>query len=159
MFEPQWQDERRLGGSMRMETELPDDFPKIRPERPEKYIQAHRPRRFRYRLLLLAVIPLAVVLPMGAGLYTNWLWFQQLGYQKVFTTTLGAKALLGAAVGLITAALIWLNFKLALRLSPQTSGVARHFVIEGQEITAPDFSTLAPKLAPIVSVVVGVFAG
>jgi uncharacterized protein len=144
---------------MRMETELPDDFPKIRPERREKHIHSRRPRRFRYRLALLAVIPLAVVLPMGAGLYTNWLWFQQLGYQKVFTTTLGAKALLGVAVGLITAALIWLNFNLALRLSPQTAGRARRFVIEGQEIPAPDFSALAPKLAPIVALVVGLFAG
>src|SRR5215475_8266049 len=159
MFEPQLQDERRLGGSIRMETELPDDFPKIRPERREKFIQARRPRRFRYQLLLLTVIPLAVVLPMGAGLYTDWLWFQQLGYQTVFTTTLGAKALLGAAVGLITAALIWLNFNLALRLSPQTAGRARRFVIEGQEIPAPDFSALAPRLAPFVALAVGVFAG
>src|SRR5262247_2333443 len=144
---------------MRMETELPDDFPKMRPERQEKYIHARRPRRFRFRLLLLAVVPLAVVLPMVAGMYTNWLWFQQLGYQTVFTTTLGAKAWLGAAVGLITAALIWLNFKLALRLSPPTSGGARRFVIEGQEIPAPDFSALAPRLAPIVALVVGIFAG
>src|SRR6266540_1259542 len=155
MFETQWRDERRLGGSMRMETDLPDDFPKIRPERQEKYINARRPRRFRYRLLLLAVIPLAVVLPMGSGLYTDLLWFQQLGYQTVFTTTLGAKALLGAAVGLITAALIWLNFNLALRLSPQTAGRARRFVIEGQEIPAPDFSALAPRLAPFVALAVG----
>src|SRR5262249_53278436 len=125
MFEPHWRDERRLGGSIRMDTELPDDFPKIRPERREKNIHARRPRQFRYRLLLLAVIPLAVVLPMGAGLYTNWLWFQQLGYQTVFTTTLGVKALLGMAVGLITAALTWLNFNLALRLSPPTAGRAR----------------------------------
>jgi len=144
---------------MRMETDLPDDFPKIRPERQEKYINARRPRRFRYRLLLLAVIPLAVVLPMGWGLYTDLLWFQQLGYQTVFTTTLGAKALLGAAVGLITAALIWLNFNLALRLSPQTAGRARRFVIEGQEIPAPDFSALAPRLAPFVALAVGAFAG
>src|SRR6266511_3999453 len=159
MFETQWRDERRLGGSMRMETDLPDDFPKIRPERQEKYINARRPRRFRYRLLLLAVIPLAVVLPMGSVLYADLLWFQQLGYQTVFTTTLGAKALLGAAVGLITAALIWLNFNLALRLSPQTAGRARRFVIEGQEIPAPDFSALAPRLAPFVALAVGAFAG
>src|SRR5262245_35047563 len=159
MFEPQWRDERRLGGNMRMESELPDDFPKIKPERREKYILTRRPSRFRYRLLLLAVIPVAVVLPMGANLYTNWLWFQQLGYQTVFTTTLGAKVLLGVAVGLITAALIWLNLHLALRLSPQTAGAGRRFMIEGQEIPAPDFSALAPKLAPFVALVVGAFAG
>jgi uncharacterized protein len=144
---------------MRMETELPDDFPKIRPERQEKYMNARRPRRFHFRLLLLVIIPLVLVLPMGAGLYTNLLWFKQLGYQTVFTTTLGAKALLGVSVGLITAALIWLNLKLALRLSPETSGVARRFMIEGQEIPTPDFSALAPRLAPLVALVVGAFAG
>lgn len=144
---------------MRMETEPPDDFPKIIPEQREKYINARGPRRFRLRLLLLAVVPLVIVLPMMAGVYTNWLWFQQLGYQTVFTTTLGAKAWLSAAVGLITAVIIWLNFKLALRLSPETSGVARRFVIEGQEIPAPDFSALAPRLAPLVALAIGVFAG
>ena len=127
-------------------------------KRQVKHIRARRPRWFRYRLLLLAVVPLAVLLPAGAGLYTNWLWFQQLGYQTVFTTTLGAKAWLGAAVGLITAALIWLNFKLALRLSPETANVGRHFMIEGQEIPTPDFSALAPKLAPLVALAVGAFA-
>jgi uncharacterized protein len=144
---------------MRMETELPDDFPKTKRVRGGKYIHTSRPRRFRFRLLLLAVAAMAVALPTGAGLYTNRLWFQQLGYETVFTTTLGAKAGLGAAVWLITAALIWLNFKLALRLSPATAGGARHFVIEGQEISAPDFSALAPRLAPLVAVVVGAFAG
>ncbi|MGH9940291.1 MAG: UPF0182 family protein, partial [Blastocatellia bacterium] len=142
-----------------MDTELPDDFPNIKPERPEKYIYT-RPRRwFRPRLLLLIIIPLAIALPAVAGLYTTWLWFQQLGYQTVFTTTLSAKVWLGVAVGLITAALIWLNLKLALRLSPETSPIARRFVIEGQEIPAPDFSALAPRLAPLVALAVGAFAG
>ncbi len=144
---------------MRMETELPDDFPKINPERQEKYIHTRRPRWFRPWLLLLIVVPPAIALPAGAGLYTTWLWFQQLGYQTVFTTTLSAKVWLGVAVGLITAVLIWINFKLALRLSPETSHVARHFVIEGQEIAAPDFSALAPRLAPLVALAVGAFAG
>src|SRR5262245_62572533 len=111
---------RRLGGSMRMETEPPDEFPNINPKRQEKYIQARRPRRFRIRLLLLAVIPLAVFLPMGTGFYTNWLWFQQLGYQTVFTTALGAKAWLGAIVGLMSAMLIWVNIEMAMRLSAET---------------------------------------
>jgi len=141
---------------MRTESELPDDLPRIKPKRRGEYIQ---PRRFRFRLLLLAAAALIIVLPMGAGLYTTWLWFQQLGYQTVFTTTLVTKAALGAAVGLITAVVIWLNLKLALRLSPETEHVARHFVIEGQEIPTPDFSGLAPRLAPLVALAIGVFTG
>jgi uncharacterized protein len=144
---------------MRMETEQPDDFPNIKPNQREKYIYTRRTRWLRSRLLLLVIVPLAIALPAGAGLYTTWLWFQQLGYQTVFTTTLNAKLWLGVAVGLITAALIWLNLKLALRFSPETSPVARRFVIEGQEIAAPDFSALAPRLAPLVALAIGAFAG
>src|SRR5262245_22629226 len=142
-----------------METELPDDLPNIKPIRPGKYIAKHRPRRFRLQLLLPVIGALVIALPSGAVLYTNWLWFKQLGYQTVFTTTLGSKAWLAAVVWLITAALIWLNFKLALRLSPETGAVSRRFVIEGQEIPAPDFSALAPRLAPWIAAAIGVFAG
>ncbi|HEY8459748.1 MAG TPA: UPF0182 family protein, partial [Blastocatellia bacterium] len=142
-----------------METEIPDDFPKIKRIRQKKYIDAGRPRRFRFWLLLLAAVVLVLGLPAWAGLYTNWLWFQELGYQSVFTTTLSAQVGLGAAVGLITAALIWLNLKLALRLSPEMGRVARSFVIEGQELSAPDFSATAPRLAPLVALAVGAFAG
>src|SRR5215475_1172924 len=120
---------------MQSEDELPDDFPKIKPKRRAEYIQ---PRRSRIRWLLVAAVGVVIVLPMVVGQYTTWLWFQQLGYQTVFTTTLFTKAALGASVGLITAAIIWLNLKLALRLSPETSHIARHFVIQDQEIPAPN---------------------
>jgi uncharacterized membrane protein (UPF0182 family) len=136
--------------------ELPDDFPRIKPKRREVYIQ---PRRSRLRLLLLTAVAVVIALPMVSWLYTTWLWFQQLGYRTVFSTTLFTKAWLGAAVGLITAAVIWLNLKLALRLSPETAGVSRRFMIEGQEIPAPDFSALAPRLSPIVALAAGLFAG
>src|SRR5262245_11029716 len=144
---------------MQSEDELPDDFPRIKQKRRGEHLQLGRPRRLRFRSVLLAAAALVIVLPMGVTLYTTWLWFQQLGYQIVFTTTLFTKAALGASVGLITAAFIWLNLKLALRLSPETSHVARHFVIEGQEIQAPNFSALAPRLAPLVALVAGVFTG
>lgn len=145
---------------MRIEPELPEDFPKDAPKRRGEYaIQTRGPRLSRFRLLLLAAVALVIVLPMGAGLYTTWLWFQQLGYQTVFATTLLTKAGLGAAVGLITATVVWLNLKLALRLSPDISPFTRRFVIEGQEIPAPDFSTLTPRLAPLVALALGAFAG
>src|SRR5262249_20937427 len=141
---------------MRIESELPDDFPRAKPKQRGKHMQ---PRRSRFRLLLVAAVALVIVLPMGAGVYTTWLWFQQLGYQTVFTTTLLTKVTLGAAVGLITAAVLWLNFGLALRLSPETGHVARRFVIEGQEIQTPDFSALAPRLAPLVALAGRAFTG
>ncbi|MBO0862371.1 MAG: UPF0182 family protein, partial [Chloracidobacterium sp.] len=142
-----------------METNLPDEFPKIKSVRQGKYNPSNRLGRFRLRLLLVAVVALAVAFPAGAGFYTNWLWYKQVGYQTVFTTTYGAKAGLGAAVWLITTALIWINFKLALRLSPLMGGGSRRFMIESQEIITPDFTALAPRLAPLAALVVGLFAG
>ncbi|MGH9767531.1 MAG: UPF0182 family protein [Blastocatellia bacterium] len=144
---------------MRTESELPDDIPNVSPKRRKEYIEPRWPRWSGIRLLLLAVAALIIVLPVGAGLYTTWLWFQQLGYQTVFTTALQTKATLGVAVGLITALVIWFNLRLALRLSPETGHVARHFVIEGQEIPTPDFSALASRLAPLAALAVGVFTG
>ncbi len=144
---------------MQSEDELPDDLPRIKPKRRGANIERGGPRRSRFRLLLLAAAGLVIILPMFVGMYTDWLWFQQLGFQTVFTTTYFTKAALGAAVGLITAIFIWMNLKIALRLSPETSHVARHFVIEGQEIPTPNFSALAPRLAPLVALVAGLFAG
>ncbi len=141
---------------MRIGSELPDEFPNVLPKRGKGKIQ---PRRFRFRLFLLVAAATAIAAPMGALLYTTWLWFQQLGYQTVFTTTLQTKAGLGAAVWLITAALIWINFKIALRLSPETSHIERRFMIDDHEIQAPNFSALAPRLAPIVALAVGAFTG
>jgi uncharacterized membrane protein (UPF0182 family) len=144
---------------MQMETEQPEDFPKVKRIRSEKYLDPRRTRRFRFRLALIALAALALAIPAGAGLYTNWLWYRQLGYQTVFTTTLSAKAGLGASIWLITSVLIWLNFKLALRLSPQTASTSRRFVIEGRELQSPDFSAVAPRVAPFVAAAIGAFAG
>jgi uncharacterized membrane protein (UPF0182 family) len=144
---------------MRTDSEFPDDFPDITSKRRNKFVQPREPGRLPIRFLLVAVVALIIALPAGAGLYTTWLWFQQLGYQTVFTTTLLTKVSLGLAVGLITAAVLWFNYKLALRLSPEIGPVSRRFMIDGQEIPAPDFSGLAPRLAPLVALAVGVFVG
>jgi uncharacterized membrane protein (UPF0182 family) len=144
---------------MRTGSEFPDDFPDTTPKRRKQFIEPREPGRLPFRLLLAVAAVLIIGLPMGAQMYTTWLWFQQLGYQTVFTTTLLTKLLLGLAVGLITASVLWLNYRLALRLSPETGHVSRRFMIEGQEIPAPDFSGLAPRLAPIVALAVGLFTG
>jgi uncharacterized protein len=121
-----------------------------------------RPNRlFRIWPVAILIAALLFVWPMWAGFHTNWLWFEQLGYQSVFTTTLAAKAMLGAVAGLVTAAILWINFRLARRLSPG-GGAARpvRFVeVNGQQIPAPDFSKLADRIAIPVSLVAGVFAG
>ncbi len=140
---------------MKSEMEFPDDFEELRAERR----QVIRSRRSRLWLALALLAVVIIVWPAWAGIYTNWLWFNQLGYQTVFKTTLLTKALLGFAVGLITAAVVWFNFRLALRLSPGGLPTTRYFMVEGEQVQAPDFSELVRRLALPASLAAGVFAG
>src|SRR5689334_1139789 len=48
-------------------------------------------RRWPLTLALIALALLFVV-PSGAAYYTDWLWFRELGYERVFLRTLNAQA-------------------------------------------------------------------
>ncbi|MGH9844482.1 MAG: UPF0182 family protein [Blastocatellia bacterium] len=116
----------------------------------------------RFWLIAIIIAVLVIGWPVWAGFHTDWLWFRQLGYQSVFTTTLLTKLLLGVIVGLITAAIVWVNFKLAQRLSPggeSPSRPVRFVEINGERIATPDFSRVADRFALPASLVAGVFAG
>jgi hypothetical protein len=115
----------------------------------------------RSRFWLMAVILLAILIgwPTWAGFYTDWLWFQQLGYQTVFSTTLVTKVALGLAVGLIAASFFALNFRLALRQSPEPKLSRSFFEIEGRNVPVPDFTRLVRPLALPVALAAGVFLG
>src|SRR5439155_9162 len=49
------------------------------------------------------------------ALYTDWLWFQEVGYGQVFLTTLSLRGTLFAAVALAVALFLWANLTLAAR--------------------------------------------
>src|SRR2546429_8670787 len=59
------------------------------------------PRRRRRLGLVVLVVLFALVLLLSnlVPLAAEWLWFQALGYERVFTTRLVAEAVLGVAVG------------------------------------------------------------
>src|SRR5262245_49447558 len=135
---------------------FPDEF---MPGESERGRERVRPRRLRLWLILATIAAIILIWPMWAEFYTDWLWFSQLGYENVFTTTLYTKVILGMVVGLVTAIVIWLNYKLALRLSPETRYIPRFLEIEGQRVPAPDLSRIIGKLALLVPLAVGVFAG
>src|SRR5262249_39251625 len=105
------------------------------------------------------IIFLLIVWPIWAGFYTTWLWFRELGYQNVFTTTLVTKVALGLTVGVIAAAFTWLNFSLALRQSPEPLYRRRVIRIEGQEMPAPDFARYVGNLTRPAALVIGAFMG
>src|SRR5438105_15640383 len=65
-------------------------------------------------LLLLAFLALGLIAQV-IPLYTDWLWFQEVGYTQVFTTTLSLRGTLFALVALAVAVFLWANLTLAAR--------------------------------------------
>lgn len=64
-------------------------------------------------LFLLAIFLLVISFRQGIGLYVDWLWFQELGYTEVFTVSLFYKLILALLSGVLLAALLYLNLKIA----------------------------------------------
>ena len=55
--------------------------------------------RFPRLALLLAALLVFTGIPSFAEFYTDWLWYQELGYEQVFLKSLSAQATTGIAVG------------------------------------------------------------
>src|SRR5256886_7449030 len=75
------------------------------------------PRRRRRLSLVVLVLLFALFLLLSnlVPLAAEWLWFQALGYERVFTTRLVAEAVLGVAVGGLVFAFLYVNLRIAQR--------------------------------------------
>src|SRR5881296_2784737 len=75
------------------------------------------PRRRRRVGLVVLVVLFAFVLLLSnlVPLAAEWLWFQALGYERVFTTRLVAEAVLGVGVGGLVFAFLYVNLRIAQR--------------------------------------------
>jgi uncharacterized protein len=74
--------------------------------------------------VVVALIMAGIVLAMGLILLgltgdflVDWLWFSAIGYSNVFWTTVGAQAGVFLVTFVVTAAVLWGNGSLALRLA------------------------------------------
>ncbi|MET0198675.1 MAG: UPF0182 family protein, partial [Rhodococcus fascians] len=75
----------------------------------------------RGRILLVLALVLAALLLVGPRLidtYTNWLWFGEVGFRQVFTTTLLTRVVLFLVVGLFVGAVVFASLLLAYRNRP-----------------------------------------
>src|SRR5256886_4225675 len=73
-------------------------------------------RRRRLGLVVLVVLfPLLLLLSNLLPLAAEWLWFQALGYERVFTTRLVAEAVIGVGVGGLVFAFLYVNLRIAQR--------------------------------------------
>ncbi len=74
-------------------------------------------RVIRWALLGLVAIGVIVLLNVIKTVYTDWLWFDHLGYRSVYTTVLSARIWLFFAGAVTFAALLGVNLYLAHRFS------------------------------------------
>jgi uncharacterized membrane protein (UPF0182 family) len=77
-----------------------------------------RPRRWLVPGLL-ALLVLILVLTVGVQLYTDWLWFSEVGYTTVFTTRLLTQVLLFLGVAALVTLFLGGSMALALRWLPR----------------------------------------
>src|SRR2546427_5648141 len=87
------------------------------------------PRRRRRLGLVVLVLLFALFLLLSnlVPLAAEWLWFQALGYERVFTTRLVAEAVLGVAVGGAVFAFLYSHLR-----TPQPGLVPNPLVVPGR---------------------------
>ena len=66
-------------------------------------------------ILALLAILLLVTLPSLAEIYTEWLWFGEVGYQSVFIKSLATKGILGLLSFVGTFVVLFASLRLAVR--------------------------------------------
>ncbi|WP_199736972.1 MULTISPECIES: UPF0182 family protein [Micromonospora] len=107
--------------------------------------------------VLIGVFVLFTLLGWGVNAWTDWLWFDEVRYTRVFTGVLTTRLLLFLLVGLGMALVIAVNLWLAHRLRPQ---LRPH---SPEQATLERYRMLlSPRLGTwiaVASVVIGLFAG
>jgi len=79
--------------------------------------------------ILIAGFVLLTLLWRAVEMITDWFWFQEVGYQKVFTVTLVAQMKLAAIFGIAFFVIFYLNLFLASRLSSRGQWVDQNDLI------------------------------
>ncbi len=72
-----------------------------------------RPRPVRAIAVAIVLFLLLAVLPASAGFLTDWFWFQEIGYQVVYSKVLAAQNILFIAAAAAAFAILYLNFNIA----------------------------------------------
>jgi len=93
-------------------------FPEDKAEKP---VRPPKQRSAASRILsiLAVILALFIVTNIAKGIYTEWLWFDSLGYSSVYTTILKTKILVFFFAAIIFGLLFLGNLVLATRLTPQ----------------------------------------
>ncbi len=120
---------------------------KKRDKKPKGMNRIHRPKKgLSFAVMVIVVI---LVLLIGcAGFFTNWMWFDSLGYEKVFWTKFLSQLEIGVPVFLAAMLLVRIYLK----------SLKKHYFIEIESHEIPDEKRLN-KISWGMSVVFGLLVG
>jgi uncharacterized membrane protein (UPF0182 family) len=112
-------------------------------------------------VIVVSVIALLLVLAGSSRFYTDVLWFNEVGFSTVLWKSLRTQFAVGLIVGLVTAAIVWVNLAVAARVAPAHRGA--RFEVVGQPDPVDRYrDLLGPYLLWVriaVAAVVGILAG
>jgi uncharacterized protein len=115
------------------------------------------PRWSKYVFPVLAgLIALIVIVFVGGGVWTDWLWFRSVHYTSVFGTTYGVKwALFGIAAAFMMA-VVGVNIRLAYRLRPPQRPTSPQQPISPQQNGIEAYRlAIEPRRRLVVAVILG----
>src|SRR3954463_2179844 len=97
--------------------------------------------------------------PTLVSFYTDWLWYSDVGYQRIYLTTIRSQGSLFTIVFAMAA--VWFTFNLRVALA--SIGDARPVLVtrQGTEVALPgrrQLQTLASIAGVVVALLVGLFA-
>ena len=138
-----------------------EDMPRPRP-RPRSR-ERRGSRRLRLTLVLVAAAIIIVLLSLRslAELYTDYLWFDSVGFPSVWREVLFAKIILAVIFILIMFALLWINMYLADRFAPsfRPAGPEEEFVRRYHEVIGPRTGLVRLAAAALFAITWGITAG
>ncbi|MEY3274576.1 MAG: hypothetical protein RLZZ279_708 [Actinomycetota bacterium] len=105
-------------------------------------------------IVILAAIFFSLV--GASGVYTDWLWFEQLGFGGVFTTQIIAQVVLFAVAAVTAGLLTWLSVWFAIKTRPVYVRQIEGDVFSAYRALAEQLRKVAQIVLPLV---VAVFAG
>ena len=114
-------------------------------------------RRSRAGLWILVGLVVLIVVGQAVPLYTDWLWFQEVGFTTVFTTRLAVSGQLFLGLGLAVFVFLFVNLSVAARTAPPDVlwELEDQLGLPGRAILEPLVRRL---LLPVIGVI-AIFAG
>src|SRR6187551_243170 len=108
-------------------------------------------------VLLLTALLLLVASSSAVGFYTDWLWFQELGYEGVFLRSLNAQTSVFGATFAAVYLFLFLNLRFARRRTSERPRVVLGRGADGQPLSVDgrQLAGLANPLSIVAAVLVG----